>query len=86
MLCAPLMIKPGAIVTEQKQEPDGLTVWQILSSTLAAMFGVQKNERRVRDFSKGKPHQFIIAGLIAATAFVLILVLIVQVVMRVAGV
>ena len=68
-----------------EQDKDGLTVWQILFSTLAAMFGVQKNERRVRDFSKGKPHQFIIAGLIAATAFVLILVLVVQLVLRAAG-
>ena len=73
-------------MTERKQESDNLTVWQILSSTLAAMFGVQKNERRVRDFSKGKPHQFIIAGLIAAAAFVLILLFVVQVVLRVAGV
>ncbi len=71
-------------------DPDGkngrLTVWQIIFSTLAAMFGVQKNERRVRDFSQGKPHQFIIAGLIAAAAFVLVLVAVVQIVLKVAGV
>ena len=67
------------------QEKDGLTIWQIIYSTLAAMFGVQKNERRIRDFSKGKPHQFIIAGLIAVTAFVLVLVLVVQLVLRAAG-
>lgn len=71
---------------DQEQEGGGLTVWQIIVSTLAAMFGVQKNEARVRDFSKGKPHQFIIAGLFAATAFVLVLVLVVQLVLRAAGV
>ncbi len=70
----------------QEQENGGLTVWQIIFSTFAAMFGVQKNETRVRDFSRGKPHQFIIAGLIAATAFVLILVLVVQLVLKAAGV
>lgn len=73
-------------VTEQPGEKEGLTVWQILASTLAAMLGVQKNSRRIRDFSQGKPHQFIIAGLIAATLFVLILVLVVQLVMKAAGV
>jgi hypothetical protein len=73
-------------VTKQDGEREGLTVWQILSSTLAAMFGVQKSQRRVRDFSQGRPHQFIIAGLIAATVFVLLLVAVVQIVLRLAGV
>ena len=73
-------------VTERDGETGGLTVWQILSSTLAAMFGVQKNQRRIRDFSRGKPHQFIIAGLIAATLFVLVLALIVNLVLKAAGV
>ena len=71
---------------DHEAEGRGLTVWQVMVSTLAAMFGVQKNEARVRDFSKGKPHQFIIAGLIAAAAFVLILVLVVQLVLKAAGV
>ena len=69
-----------------EEDGGGLTVWQIIFSTLAAMFGVQKNATRVRDFSRGKPHQFIIAGLIGVTAFVLILVLVVQLVLKAAGV
>ena len=73
-------------MAEQEREKDGLTVWQIVYSTMAAMFGVQKNERRIRDFSKGKPHQFIIAGLIAATIFVLTIILVVQLVLRAAGI
>ena len=73
-------------MAEQEHEKDGLTVWQIIYSTMAAMFGVQKNERRIRDFSKGKPHQFIIAGLIAATVFVLTIILVVQLVLRAAGI
>jgi hypothetical protein len=67
------------------QGKDGLSVWRIISSTAAAMFGVQNNERREEDFSKGKPHQFIIAGLLAATAFVLVIVGVVQLVLRFAG-
>ena len=73
-------------MAEQEHEKDGLTVWQIIYSTMAAMFGVQKNERRIRDFSKGKPHQFIIAGLIATTIFVLTIILVVQLVLRAAGI
>ncbi len=73
-------------MAEQEHEKDGLTVWQIIYSTMAAMFGVQKNERRIRDFSKGKPHQFIIAGLIAVTIFVLTIILVVQLVLRAAGI
>ncbi len=73
-------------MAEQEHEKDGLTVWQIMYSTMAAMFGVQKNERRIRDFSKGKPHQFIIAGLIAATIFVLTIILVVQLVLWAAGI
>ena len=73
-------------MAEQEHEKDGLTVWQIIYSTMAAMFGVQKNERRIRDFSKGKPHQFIIVGLIAATIFVLTIILVVQLVLRAAGI
>ncbi|MDJ0871436.1 MAG: DUF2970 domain-containing protein [Gammaproteobacteria bacterium] len=67
------------------RDQEGLTLWQTIVSTAAAMFGVQKNENRIRDFSKGKPHQFIIAGLIGTALFVLVVVLVVQVVMRVAG-
>ena len=73
-------------MAEQEREKDGLTVWQVIFSTMAAMFGVQKNERRIRDFSKGKPHQFIIAGLLAATIFVLTIILVVQLVLRAAGI
>ena len=71
---------------DDEQNGGGLTVWQIIVSTLAAGFGVQKNATRERDFSKGKPHQFIIAGLIGAAAFVLVPVIIVQLVLGAAGV
>ena len=75
-----------AMGRDDEQNGGGLTIWQIIVSTLAAGFGVQKNETRERDFSNGKPHQFIIAGLIGAAAFVLVLVIIVQLVLRAAGV
>jgi len=46
-------------------------VWQSLASVGAAFFGVQSDRKRRRDFEHGKPHQFIILGVIATVAFVL---------------
>jgi hypothetical protein len=59
-----------------------LTFWQIASSTIAAAFGVQKSANRERDFSRGKPMHFIIAGIAFTVVFVLIVVTIVQLVLR----
>ena len=55
-----------------------------LSRTLiaAAAFGVQSRANRERDFSRGKPIHFIIAGIIFTALFVLIVVSVVQLVLR----
>jgi Protein of unknown function (DUF2970) len=59
-----------------------LTFWQIAGSTMAAAFGVQKRANRERDFSRGKPLHFIIAGIVFTVIFVLIVVGVVQLVLR----
>lgn len=59
-----------------------LTTWQVIKSTLAAAFGVQTEAARQRDFSQGSAGTFIIAGLVFTAAFVVILVVIVQLVLR----
>lgn len=64
---------------EDKQE--SLTFWQVMSSTVAAAFGVQKSKNRERDFARGKPLHFIIAGLIFTVLFVLAVVGVVQLVL-----
>lgn len=61
------------------------TLWQMLTSVLCAMFGVQKNKNRVRDFEQGDPKMFIILGIIMVTAFVLLVVLAVKLVMHFAA-
>ena len=55
-------------------EPQGLTFWQVLSSTMAAAFGVQSSKNRKRDFTHGKPSQFILMGIGFTAVFVLIMV------------
>jgi hypothetical protein len=64
-----------------EKEPATLTFWQVLSSTLAAAFGVQSSKNRERDFTKGKPSQFIFMGIGFTLVFVLIMIGVVSLVL-----
>ena len=64
---------------EPEQRP--LTFWEVLGSTLAAAIGVQKKVNKERDFTRGNPLHFIIAGIIFTTVFVLAVVLVVKLVL-----
>ncbi|WP_440997436.1 DUF2970 domain-containing protein [Arhodomonas sp. SL1] len=59
---------------------------QVMKSVAAAAFGVQSEEARQRDFSHGRAGPFIIAGIIFTAAFVIVLVVIVNLVLSSAGV
>ncbi|RUO63535.1 DUF2970 domain-containing protein [Pseudidiomarina insulisalsae] len=50
----------------------------VIFSVLAALFGVQTEANRQRDFSKGSPAKFIAVGVIFIVAFVLLLLLVVS--------
>lgn len=54
-------------------ERRGLTVWQVIKSTLAAALGVQSEAARERDFSRGNASTFIIAGFVFTAVFVAVL-------------
>ena len=62
------------------------TFWQVLHSVMAAAFGVQSAKNRTRDFSHGKPGQFLLLGLLFTGVFALTLFAIVKLVLYVAGV
>jgi hypothetical protein len=47
------------------------TLWQVVKSVLAAMFGVQNSQNRERDFTQGNPWVFIIVGIVMVILFVL---------------
>ncbi|TVP51393.1 MAG: DUF2970 domain-containing protein [Halomonas sp.] len=49
-------------------------MWSIVKSVLAALIGVQKNQRREEDFTSGRPAAFIITGIVVTLVFVLILI------------
>ncbi|MBL4763071.1 MAG: DUF2970 domain-containing protein [Gammaproteobacteria bacterium] len=63
-----------------------ITFLQVMLSVMSAFFGVQNKERRIRDFSYGKPSQFILAGIILTAMFVMIVFSLVQWVLSLAGV
>ena len=62
------------------------TFWQVLHSVMAAAFGVQSAKNRTRDFTHGKPGQFLLLGLLFTGVFALTLFGIVKLVLYVAGV
>jgi len=55
-----------------------LTLPQVMGSVFAAGFGVQSKENKVRDFTRGKPVHFVIAGLAFTAAFLVGLIAIVN--------
>ena len=66
---------------KKEEEAAGLTFWQVLSSTLAAAFGVQSSKNRERDFSRGKASHFIFMGIAFTVLFVLTVVAVVNLVL-----
>jgi len=56
-------------VQERKPTDGGTGLANVLKSAAAAAFGVQSQANRERDFTKGKPIHFIIAGIIATLVF-----------------
>ncbi|MBN9287721.1 MAG: hypothetical protein BGO43_02905 [Gammaproteobacteria bacterium 39-13] len=49
------------------------TLSQVIMSVLAAMFGVQSDNVRRRDFTHGNPLAFIIVGIVLCILFVLMI-------------
>ncbi len=63
---------------EQQHRERPLSQWEVTCSVIAAGFGVQSKDNKVRDFSRGKPQQFIVAGLLFTAAFIVSLVVLIS--------
>lgn len=57
----------------------GTGFFNVLKSAMAAAFGVQSSRNRERDFTKGKPIHFIVAGIILTLSFLLLIGLLVKI-------
>lgn len=66
---------------EEKEAQRPLNLFEVMSSTLAAAFGVQSSKNLERDFKSGQLKSFIFAGVFFTAAFVVTVFLVVQLVL-----
>jgi len=59
--------------------------FEVVKSTLAAALGVQSNKNRERDFTHGNIKTFAVAGLIFTIIFIGVLITIIKLVLKNAG-
>ena len=59
--------------------------WGVLQSVVAAIFGIQSDENRQKDFKKGDASQFIVMGIIAVIVIMVTMIIIVNQVLESAG-
>lgn len=72
-------------VTPELSEERPVTWWQAAGSVLAAFFGVQSGRNRERDFSRGRPAQYIVMGLVMTGALIGLIVIAVKLALVSAG-
>lgn len=63
-----------------------ISLFKVVLSVMAAMFGVQSSKNRERDFAKGRPAAYIIVGIIMTFLFIITIWAVVSIVMKVSGV
>ena len=61
-----------------------LSFLQVLGSVMSSFLGVQKNETRERDFTRGRARDFILVGILLTVLFILVVWGVVQLVMGIA--
>jgi hypothetical protein len=64
---------------DESEQP--LTLLEVAASVLAAAFGVQSKANKHRDFTRGKPQQFIIVGIVFTFIFLITLVTLVNIIL-----
>ena len=72
-------------MSDKQDDPDSPGLGRAIGSALAAAFGVQSGKNRERDFKHGKARNFIIAGVLFTLVFILVIVVVVKLVLRQAG-
>jgi hypothetical protein len=73
------------MVTGSKDKHEKPSFWQVCWSVLAALFGVQSEKARARDFTQGNPVVFIIIGALFIILFVLGVALVARLVLKASG-
>lgn len=71
--------------SDPEAAPKKLNALQVVGSVFAAGLGVQSSKNRERDFKQGRIGVFIAAGILFTLAFIAVVVLVVQAVIKGAG-
>lgn len=75
----------GAVSAAVLAEAERVTLLQTVGSVLASFFGVQSSKNRARDFQHGNAWTFIWVGLAMTAGFIGVMLLVVKLVLRQAG-
>ncbi len=59
-------------------DKENVSLFQVIGSVGAAMFGVQSDKNRQRDFKKGKLWHYVVGGLLFTAIFIAILIAVVK--------
>lgn len=73
------------LMSENSEEPKKRGFLGLLQSTVAAIFGIQSDENRKKDFASGDASQFITMGIIAVVVLVVTMIIVVNQVLDSAG-
>jgi uncharacterized membrane protein YcjF (UPF0283 family) len=72
-------------VSNSEQPAKRPSLWQVFLSVIAALFGVQTEQARVRDFSQKSPLPYIAVGIVLIVFFVIAIALLVRTVLSISG-
>lgn len=62
----------------QQEQRGGTGIFNVIKSVVAAIFGIQSDENRHRDFKQGNAADYIIVGVIAVIALVVGMIIVVN--------
>ncbi len=66
----------------QESSAPSPSLWRVLTSVVASMFGVQSSRNREQDFTSGSPLPYIVVGLLVTVGFILTVWLVVRAVLH----
>jgi len=71
--------------SKENNQTQGPGILSVVQSVLAAMVGIQSDEKRQQDFEQGHPGTYIFIGIVFVIIFILVLVNIVNSILNEAG-
>jgi hypothetical protein len=80
------MWEPGGFEFMSSEDKRPLGLLHVVGSVLSSFLGVQSGKNRERDFTHGRPRDFILVAVVLTLLFVLVVWGIVKLVVSVAGV